>query len=223
MDFFLFLSSILLLAISMCFTPGPNNALAMATGMDKGFRAALPFCLGAAAGANISLILLGIGLNSVFIRFPVVYEILRYLGAGYMLWLAWKISGLSLDMAKRTGKRETKNNQCAVETEKKSKEDKAREGIQPLSFIQAVLFQLVNVKVWITNVIVVSNYIGTGEGMWLRFWTAVALFSCLGCGAMCSWAAGGVFMGRFLSSDGMRRANYVFAAFLAFSVVLLFV
>ena len=102
-------------------------------------------------------------------------------------------------------------------------DEKRRQGITPLTFSQAMVFQLLNVKVWITNVIIVSNYVGSGEGMWMRFTIAVVLFTCMGGAAMCCWAAGGVFMRRFLTSDGMRRANYLFAGFLALSVALLFV
>ena len=216
MDTLLFLSSIMLFAISMCFTPGPNNALAMAVGMDKGFKAALPFCAGAAVGANISLVFLYFGLKSVFTYFPIAYEILRYIGAAYMFWLAWRISGLRMP---------GKYNGATVNDEPPSEfvsENKSSRGIKPLSFLQAALFQLVNVKVWLTNIIIISNYVGTGPDMHTRFLMTVTLFSMMGFGAMCSWAAGGVFLRGFLSLDGMRRANYVFAAFLVFSVALLF-
>ena len=96
MNHLVFLSSMLLFALSMCFTPGPNNALAMAIGLDKGFRAALPLCFGASIGANVTLLLLGLGLSEVFERFPVVYEILRYAGAAYMPLPARRLSGLAM-------------------------------------------------------------------------------------------------------------------------------
>ena len=212
----LFLSSIMLFAISMCFTPGPNNALAMAIGMDRSFNASLPFCVGAAVGANISLIFLYFGLHRVFTHFPIVYEILRYIGAAYMLWLAWRIAGLRMPGT---------HNGAMVNGEQASKctsEGRSSRGIKPLNFLQAALLQLVNVKVWLTNIIVISNYVGTGPDMNTRFLLTITLFSIMGLGAMCSWAAGGVFLRCFLSSDGMRRANYVFAACLVFSVALLF-
>ena len=237
MSYLVYLSSMLLFALSMCFTPGPNNAMAMAIGLDKGFKAALPLCFGAAIGANVTLLLLGLGLAELFIRFPVVYEFLRYAGALYMLWLAWKISGLPLPWAAGSAglkaKQERKNlrgelsgpeSKADSETADESRNDKERtEGVRPLTFLQAFMFQLVNVKVWLTNVIVISNYVGTGEGVWARLTLAIVLFTVLGTVAIATWAAGGMFMRHFLTSDGMRRANYVFAAFLVFSVLLLFV
>ena len=133
-----------------------------------------------------------------------------------MLWLAWRISGL---------RRPDRFNGATVDGAQPSEcasEGKSSRGLKPLSFLQAALLQLVNVKVWLTNIIVISNYVGTGPDMNIRFLMTVILFSIMGFGAMCSWAAGGVFLRCFLSSDGMRRANYVFAAFLVFSVALLF-
>ncbi|MCL2123613.1 MAG: LysE family translocator [Desulfovibrionaceae bacterium] len=216
MDILLFISSVMLFAVSMCFTPGPNNALVMAIGMAKGFKAALPFCIGAAFGANISLVFLYFGLKSVFTSFPIVYEVLRYAGAAYMIRLAWRISGLRVPGAYKGA---TTNGEPPSEL---ISEGKHSQGVKPPSFFQGALFQLVNVKVWLTNIIVISNYVGTGPGMSARFLMTVSLFSIMGFGAMCSWAAGGVVLRRFLTSDGMRRANYVFAAFLVFSVALLF-
>lgn len=221
MDYLLYLTSLALLGVSMCFTPGPNNALAMATGMQLGFRAALPFCAGAAIGANISLLLLGFGLAEVFERWPLLYEGLRHAGALYMLWLAWRLSGLRLP-AERADKTVKSGAETGVE-EKDGGKNAEKNGFRRIGFAGAMLLQLVNVKVWITNVVIVSRYVGTGDDALLKIAIAVALFTFLGGGAMCCWAAGGRFMGRFLTSDGMRRANCLFALFLVLSVGLLYV
>lgn len=215
----------------------------MAIGLDKGFRAALPFCLGAGVGANVTLVLLGFGLGEVFVRFPLVYDCLRYAGAAYMLWLAWKISGLPMPAFR-------KRDECAPASAvpehpedllqtgdpqgapvgnrpagqvKKSGRGILKNGSGNFSFSQAFLFQLLNVKVWLTNIIIVSNYVGTADDRWLRLVLCVALFTAMGTSAMCYWAAGGSFLRRFLTSGGMRRANYVFASFLVLSIALLFI
>lgn len=224
MDFLLFLSSLALLGVSMCFTPGPNNALAMATGLDKGFKAALPLCIGGGIGANVSLLLLGLGLAEAFSRFPLLYEVLRYAGAAYMAWLAWRISGIGFPrFGRRKPPAKTAGDEQNASSIAKLVEAKRREGVKPLGYVEAFLFQLVNVKVWLTNIIIVSAYVGTGDDRGLRLLAAVVLFTCMGTTAMCCWAAGGTVMRRFLTSDGMRRANYVFALFLLCSIALLFV
>jgi threonine/homoserine/homoserine lactone efflux protein len=38
------------------------------------------------------IVVVGLGLGQVFERFPITYDILRYAGGAYMLWLAWKIA-----------------------------------------------------------------------------------------------------------------------------------
>lgn len=223
MDYVVLLSSAILFGVSMCFTPGPNNAMAMSTGLTHGFRAALPLCFGAGIGANVTLLLLGFGLTEVFIRFPLAYTALRYAGAVYMLWLAWKIAGLRLPSSKEKtgGSRDLRS--PSGKHPSAGRDGAEARGVTPLTFLQAVLLQLVNVKVWLTNIIIVSNFVGTGPESSARLWLMVALYTCLGTSAIALWAAGGAVMRRFLSSDGMRRANYLFALFLVFSVALLFV
>ena len=234
MDLAIFLSSVTLFALSMCFTPGPNNALALATGLDKGFRAALPHCFAVPVGSIVVLVLLALGLDQVFSRVPIFYEILRYAGAAYMVWLAWRISGLRFWSARSelggkdgadkgrepSGDRQTKETPSDFAA---AIEAKRQAGFTPLTFGQSFLLQFVNVKAWITNVVIISNYVGTGGQRWTRFWIVLLLMSVLAFASVATWAAGGSFMRRFLSSDGMRRCNYVFAAFLLVSVVLLFV
>ena len=214
MDYAIFLSSVTLFALSMCFTPGPNNALAMATGLDKGFRAALPHCLAVPVGGVTELVALYLGLGQVFTRFPIIYEALRYTGAVYMVWLAWRISGLG---QRKTAQAESSPQNAAAAA------SGPQGGITPLTFGQSFLLQFVNVKAWITNVVIISNYVGTGEHSRTRFWIVLVLMAVMCFTSVAMWAAGGSFMRRFLTSDGMRRCNYVFAAFLLVSVILLFV
>ena len=198
----------------MCYTPGPNNAIVMSIGMDKGFRAALPFSLGGSIGCTVQLIILGLGLAEVFTRFPLIYEVLRYLGAAYILWLAWKISGL-----KELFSRKKKSSATAEGTPEQPQAAAER---KPLGFMYAFLFQWLNVKVCLTNIVIVSSYVGIGEDSLLRLAIASGINMFNSLLAMLVWVAGGVFMRRFLTSEGMRRANYVFAAFLVISVALLF-
>ena len=229
MDFAVFLSSVTLFALSMCFTPGPNNALGMAIGLDKGFKAALPHCLAVPTGGTVILVMLALGLGEVFTRFPSAYEVLRYAGAAYMLWLAWHISGLKLPgtgketLGKLSGTDSGQGTRGVPSELEAGIEAKRREGIKPLTFGQSFLLQFVNVKLWITNVVIISSYVGTGEQRWTRFWVVLVLLLLMGFTSVAAWAAGGSFMRRFLTSDGMRRCNYLFAAFLVASVVLLFV
>ena len=273
MDYLIFISSIALFSFSMCFTPGPNNAAAMAIGLSRGFRAAVPFCLGCCTCAMCTQFLTGLGLGEVFVRVPLFYNLLKVAGVLYILWLAWKISGLALpeklrrvfhrkntapkgdaqssaalggeanapggetDVSARHGAATVEQGGAALEPQANADEygninaEQAKiiakanpavvKGGKAPSFLQGVGLQAVNIKVWMTNIIVVSQFVGSGEQAFSRLVIVSLFIPALGTIANFTWAAGGVIMSRFLTSDGMRRANYIFAMFLVLSVALL--
>ncbi len=90
MDWSFFLS-VALFAVVMTGTPGPNNVMLTASGANFGYMRSIPHFFGIGFGL-ISLILLnGVGLGVVFKTYPVVQEILKWLGSAYLLYLAWRI------------------------------------------------------------------------------------------------------------------------------------
>lgn len=74
-------------------TPGPNNVMLTASGATFGYRRTVPHMLGITVGVVVMVLLVGAGLGAVFERLPVIYTALKYLGAAYLVWLAWKIAG----------------------------------------------------------------------------------------------------------------------------------
>jgi threonine/homoserine/homoserine lactone efflux protein len=113
-------------------TPGPNNAMLLASGVNYGFRRTMPHIAGISLGCMVMLILVGLGLGAVFASVPLFYIVLRYVGAAYLLWLAWTIARAG-SMADRPSDR------------------------RPLTFWQAAAFQWVNPKAWIIVVGAVST------------------------------------------------------------------
>ena len=69
-------------------TPGPNNTMLLASGVNYGFRRTVPHIAGISLGCVFMLILVGLGLGQVFAAVPQFYDVLRYAGAAYLLWLA---------------------------------------------------------------------------------------------------------------------------------------
>ncbi len=222
MDYLLFISTVTLFALAMCPTPGPNNTVAMSIGLGSGFRAAVPYCLGAGIGADLTMALTGLGLGELFTRLPALYQILKIAGAIYLLWLAWRISGLNMPVFLR------KKDKTPEKLIDPSGAEKRPDAATPDSekktpgFFQGIILQLVNVKVWIANIIAISAFMGIDAFRWHRLALMVLIFTILGTMCMLMWAAGGVLMRRFLSSEGIRFCNYVFASFLAASVILIF-
>ena len=70
-------------------SPGPAVALLLGIGMADGRRAALTTCLGIAGGAVLLASLTVIGLAAIIVQYQPLLLAVKFLGAGYLLWLAW--------------------------------------------------------------------------------------------------------------------------------------
>lgn len=79
----------LVVMTAVAFFPGPANLFSTATGMARGWRAALA----AVAGMNTATLIwyggAALGLGALVAAFPAVFKGLRVVGAVYLLWLAW--------------------------------------------------------------------------------------------------------------------------------------
>ena len=74
-------------------TPGPNNSILTASGIKFGFIRSIPNIIGISSGHGVQLALVCFGLGSLFTQFPILLEVLKYIGACYLLYLAWKMFG----------------------------------------------------------------------------------------------------------------------------------
>lgn len=127
------LGPLALFALVSSITPGPNNVMLASSGLNFGFRRSVPHLLGVNLGFTLMIFLVGVGLGSVFQQTPVLYTVLKYAGAAYLLYLAWKIA----------------NSGPLNEGEARGK---------PFTFLQAAAFQWVNPKAWVMAVGVVATY-----------------------------------------------------------------
>ncbi|KRB07483.1 LysE family translocator [Achromobacter mucicolens] len=127
------LGPLALFALVSSITPGPNNVMLASSGLNFGFRRSVPHLLGVNLGFTLMIFLVGVGLGSVFQQTPALYTVLKYAGAAYLLYLAWKIANSGpLDEGEARGK--------------------------PFTFLQAAAFQWVNPKAWVMAVGVVATY-----------------------------------------------------------------
>lgn len=101
-------------------TPGPNNVMLMASGVNYGFARTLPHMAGVVLGYAFLILMVGLGLGALFTAYPPAWQALRIAGALYLLWLGWKVANAG---PVRDG-----------------------EGGRPFTFLQAAAFQWVNVK-----------------------------------------------------------------------------
>ena len=188
-----------LFAFVTSITPGPNNMMLLASGVNFGFSRTLPHMLGISVGFFVLVLAVGFGLGSVFKAWPVLYTILRYVGAAYLLYLAWKIatSGPASDNVDSQGK--------------------------PLSFMSAALFQWVNPKAWIMAIGAISTYTPM-QGYFYNVVVISAVFALINLPSVGIWAGFGSLLRNVLRDPlGLRIFNGVMAALLVASLYPLFI
>lgn len=87
MDFFAFFTYVILTT----YTPGPNNLMSMASGNLVGFRRSIGFTIGVGVGFFLVLMVSLIFNRALMILLPRYGFIMRLVGAGYILWLAYHV------------------------------------------------------------------------------------------------------------------------------------
>lgn len=189
------LLALLLFAFVTSITPGPNNLMLLASGVNFGLRRTLPHILGVGIGFAVMVALVGLGLGQVLEAWPQAYTAMRVAGVAYLLWLAWKLAGAG---AVRPG-------------------DGAAEG-RPMTFLGAAAFQWVNPKGWVMAVTATATY--TVPDRFTASALLVALvFGLVGLPASGSWAVFGVWLRRWLAEPRIVRAfNVAMAVLLVLSL-----
>lgn len=173
-------------------TPGPNNVMLLASGVNFGFRRTIPHMVGVALGHALMVFLVGIGLMGLFIGYPPAQLALKLISTVYMLYLAWKIAHAA-PPAGASG-----------------------EG-SPLTFFQAAAFQWVNPKAWIISLGAVSIY-APGQEWGAVAWVALGFLS-VGWITTVIWTGVGLGVRRLLQSPQVLRAfNYTMAGLLVLSL-----
>ena len=86
----------LLFAFSQIATPGPANMIMLATGAKYGFHKALPFVFGVIIGKQIIIWPIGFGLMFLNKDHHYIFIFFKYVSAGYILWLAWRIANMRI-------------------------------------------------------------------------------------------------------------------------------
>ena len=185
--------ALLLFSFVSSITPGPNNIMLFASGLNFGLRRTWPHAIGIALGFGVFLAAVGFGLGVVLTQFPFIFTAIKVLGGGYMLYLAWRIA-----------------NSGPVEV----KESAAR----PMTFLEAALFQWVNPKAWVMAMVAMSTY--TAEGSYiLNVLLVVFAFVVVNFPSVTVWAAFGMTMRRFLQDPvKLKFFNYTMAASLVLSL-----
>ena len=161
-------------------TPGPNNNILAASGIKFGFIRTIPNIFGIPTGHGIQLALVCFGLGALFTQFPILLNILKYVGACYLLYLAWKMFG-SLNVS--------------------SAEDKSA----PLRYYEAILFQFVNPKAWVICITAVSLFYPEKENLIIGTLFLVIMSTIINLPSISMWAFGGSVIRHYLSNKTLKK------------------
>jgi len=150
----------------------------LASGVNFGFRRAVPHIFGIAAG--FLAMLLAVGLGAVLEAFPGLHLALKLCGGAYLLYLAWRIA-----TAGSLGK---------------GGEAPAR----PMTLLEAAAFQAVNPKAWVLAANAVALYASPASPLWSVMIISAA-FTVVSLPSVSSWAAFGVGLRRFLADPARLK------------------
>tara|TARA_Y100000590_G_scaffold130051_1_gene148574 strand:+ start:776 stop:1378 length:603 start_codon:yes stop_codon:yes gene_type:complete len=172
----------------MYVTPGPNNAMVLASGLKFGFLKTIPHMSGITIGHILQLILVCLGLGKVFQIFPQIQNILKIICAIYLLYLGYKIVG----------------------SFNKIKEDDSR----PLKFHEAALFQIVNPKAWTISSMAASGFLPKDGNLIISIFF-IAIIALIICPLSISpWAAFGSAIKNLVKNNKIKALIEYFLAFL---------
>jgi threonine/homoserine/homoserine lactone efflux protein len=183
-----------LFALVTSITPGPNNTMLLASGVNFGFNRTIPHMLGITCGFFVLVVAVGFGLGTVFQSYPLLYTVLRYVGAAYLLYLAWKIahSGPVAEGEQGEGK--------------------------PISYLGAAAFQWVNPKAWIMAIGAISTYTPM-QGYFTNVIVIAAVFALINLPSVSVWAGCGTLLRNVLRDRRwLRLFNWGMALLLVASM-----
>jgi threonine/homoserine/homoserine lactone efflux protein len=190
--------SMALFWIVAAYTPGPNNVIASYSGFNFGIKKTLPHIFGVTFGFTTLVFSLTIGLVNIFKLFPIIQEILKYLGTIFLVYLAYKICF--------SGAIKEKKNQ------------------NPVSFFDTFIFQFLNPKGVLIGIIIVSTYVEYGQN-YISYATQVVLFAFfVSLSSITFWAFVGKYLRKFATNEKfIKYFNYVMSGLLLLSIITFYI
>ena len=179
------------------FTPGPNNLLSSYSGFNFGVKKTLPLIYGVTFGFPILLIAINSGLIIIFKKYPALQEVIKILGSGFLIYLAYKVA-----LSKKSKDKQIKN---------------------PAKFFNMLFFQFINPKAVLFAIIIVSTFISTNENFIRDTIVVVSAAIIFSFTSIFSWCLLGKFLRRFATNDKFIQAfNYVMSFLLIVCVIMFY-
>jgi threonine/homoserine/homoserine lactone efflux protein len=172
--------ALLVYAFVTSITPGPNNLMLLASGVNFGFVRTIPHALGIGVGFLILLLAVGFGLGTLLTAFPSLHLALKVIGGAYLLYLAWRIA-----MSRSMG----------------SGGDGSG---HPMTFLEAAAFQWVNPKAWVMAVSAMAIYTSP-QAPFLSVLIVAAAFAAVNLPSVSTWAGFGTALRGFLADPARLK------------------
>jgi len=179
------------------FTPGPNNISSMANANKYGYKNTLNFMLGIFTGFIVIMLLCSFFNSLLFNYIPKIKPVMSIVGAGFMVYLAIKIM---------------------KPHEENSKENNKSEKHSSNTFLTGMTMQLVNPKVIIYGITVVSNFIIPYYKSPISLFVFSVLLAVVSFISVNTWAFCGSIFNKLLSKYE-RQFNIIMGLLLIYSAV----
>lgn len=161
-------------------TPGPNNIMLTSSGIRFGFLRSIPHMLGITFGFGVLLAMCAAGIGSLLMALPQMHLLLKVIGSGYLLYLAWQLRSMAFN---------ERNDGDA----------------HPMTLRGAALFQFANPKAWIMAITGASAFLPLIQPMWLAVTVFCLVFCMINLPCIGVWAGTGAVLRRYLSEPKWRR------------------
>lgn len=168
------LLALVVFAFVTSITPGPNNFMLLASGVNFGFRRTIPHMLGIGGGFLSLLLGVGFGLGALLTAYPSLHLALKLAGGAYLLYLAWRIA-MSRSLSEKDGK-----------------------AARPMTFLEAAAFQWVNPKAWVMAVTAMAVY-ADPAAPFLSVLVVALAFALVNLPSVSTWAGFGMALRGFLA------------------------
>ncbi len=186
------ITALITFALVASITPGPNNLMLLASGLNFGFVRTIPHIIGICSGFGLMVVLVGMGLAQIFTLFPITGIVLKIISMVFLIYLAWKIATAA-----------------PLPEEKKSGHTAPK--AHPMSYVQALFFQIANPKAWMMILAAIGSYAPSPYSLW-DIVIIAAVFSAVMLPAISLWAYLGTKIKMILNNPKKIRIFNVLAA-----------
>jgi cysteine/O-acetylserine efflux protein len=160
------------------FTPGPSNISSASLAMAHGYKNTMRFQAGLAAGVFLLMLVSGLLSTTIVKIFPTFEPIMRYVGAVYILYLAFGILKASYTF-----------------TEKDSK---------PLGFLHGFTLQILNPKLFVYAFTLFSAFLATMTKNLTTLLLVVTFLAAVAFCATSTWALFGTAIKNYLQHPRLK-------------------